>query len=277
MKETAEGERPSFVKDCEAKLKQTKAKAGQIAKSTASAMTVQAAIDYAKTSKEAAAQIQAMINYDQGLLSALESQIGSEQMKKAKRQIKMLRSRFFVIRWIAGWRHEQAVTVTESIKNTMTSVRSVAGAFRKGTGKGSKLEAEGKAVKQTVKYVAVGGVKDGAKQALHNSAEAGSRLRRTERYNRKHGLSNIRNYAPDDRDTAVNDHIKDLKNKEIEKSAEKVNSNAKTQRMVDKANAEQNEKKQQRLINRINRRVTKQSARKARKIAKRYDGLIDEE
>ena len=313
MRETEESERPSFITDCKNKIDATKKRALQLVKTAGTAFTVQAAIDYAKTSKEAAANVQMMINYDMGLLKAIENQIGTKQMKKAKRQIKHLNSRLGVIRMIAGWRQDHALTLKESIKETFDSIvhvgtkvgegvaagdrirdkalntfdasASARGMYGKVFGKGSKFQdiAPTKAVKAGAK-MAASGMASGAKQAVGTALSDRSRWKHTEKVNRRKGRANItdahREGATDEenrqyRREMINNRMKDLKSGEEQEFD--TRSSARMDRAGRRAGKMKNEARRKKYIQKVASREAKRKQRSQNRINKRYDGLIEPE
>ena len=143
MKSENEKNRPSFVNDVCEKLKITgetykqkilslKKKVKEKGKVAASAVTVQVALDYARTSKDAAKNVQAMLDDDFGLVQALDDQLGKKQIKNAKRELKMLQSKLTFVRLLAGWRYEHALTLKESIKETFVAISRVPDDLDKG-------------------------------------------------------------------------------------------------------------------------------------------------
>lgn len=127
FKDTEAEDRPSILKDVQADVAKLKDQTKTLLARTGSKFTVAAALKYAQANRENAARVQMMIDYDLRLLNDIEQQIGKKQAKKFKRKIKHLQSRFKIIRYIAGGRQEQALTLKEACTECVKELGTVEG------------------------------------------------------------------------------------------------------------------------------------------------------
>lgn len=117
--------RPTLIKSVKESMNNLKDKAGRIAAAEGASFTVETALTYAKACRENAARVEFMINFDASLVDELEKQLGKKEIRKFKRKVRALQSKFSFVRAIAGGRQEQIKTLKESLSETLTSIRSV--------------------------------------------------------------------------------------------------------------------------------------------------------
>lgn len=158
--------RPNLITDAQNALNNIKKKAGNILAAEAASFTVETALTYAKACKENAATVDFMLEFDMGLLDEIEKELGKKETKKFKKKIKMLQSRSKFIRILAGGRKEQIMTLKDSIKDTLTNVRSVLSMHRRAGNKESKAHDDVNDLNKGVNNVA----KDTVKFAADTSA-----------------------------------------------------------------------------------------------------------
>lgn len=118
-------DRPSIIKDMQKGMEDVRKTMANIAASEGSAVAMEVALNYARACKENAAQVEFMLNFDMGLLDEIEKEIGKKSVKKFKRNIRWLQSRSKMLRYIAGGRQQQAKTIQESLKETLSAIKNV--------------------------------------------------------------------------------------------------------------------------------------------------------
>ena len=131
IKESELESKPNIITDIEDGIKNLSKKTLKIAGGVLMSFTVEYALNYARTCREHAAKVQMAIDFDMGLLDMLEKELGKKQIKKFKRQVKILQCKTDWIRKIAGGRRQQAMTLKDTLHETLTNIDSVGSAVRR--------------------------------------------------------------------------------------------------------------------------------------------------
>lgn len=124
VKEEQADQIPKFVDTLGNSLKEVAAKAVQIGTAGGAEFAMEVAIRYARANEQNAYQVQQLLNIDIGLMDALEKQIGSKEVKRFKRRIKLMNHKLKFIRTIARGRQDQAMTLRDSIKEVTGAITS---------------------------------------------------------------------------------------------------------------------------------------------------------
>lgn len=115
--------KPDIMKDIQRELQKVGAQASSIAKNAGAKFTTETALKYARTCQNNAIKVQMMIDFDMGLLDSLEKEMSKKDIKKFKRKVRMLSSRWKVIRWIAGGREDQSATLRSTLGEISKALR----------------------------------------------------------------------------------------------------------------------------------------------------------
>lgn len=102
-------------------LNSLKQKTMDIAKASGTFVTVEVAMEYARSCRGNAKKLRSIIAHDEELLDRLEKELGKKGVKRMKRDIKILSSRCGILRRILGGRHQQAYTLSDAVKDVMSS------------------------------------------------------------------------------------------------------------------------------------------------------------
>jgi hypothetical protein len=118
-------ENPNLLKKIETKLQQAGIKSKEIAQAEASSFTLEVAIRYAQQSRDHAKKVQNWLNFDLGLVDAIEKELGSKEIRKFQKKIKKLNSSLRIIRAIAGGREQEYKTLQDAISESTHSIKSL--------------------------------------------------------------------------------------------------------------------------------------------------------
>lgn len=110
--------KPTFAKDIEAAWDKTREKIGDISKVAAKEVAVEYLIQEAKTCRDGALSAKSKLNWYEMILGDLEKELGKKETKKVKRKLKMLSSRFALVRKLAGGLEKEYLTWKDAMKNT---------------------------------------------------------------------------------------------------------------------------------------------------------------
>lgn len=118
-------ENPNLLKKIESKLNEAGIKSKEIAQAEAASFTLEVAIRYAKQSRAHAQKVQKWLNFDLGLVDAIEKELGSKEIRKFQKKIKKLNSSLGIIRAIAGGREKEYKTLQDAINESTHSIKSL--------------------------------------------------------------------------------------------------------------------------------------------------------
>lgn len=216
----------------EEKLKDLGGKAKRILLAEGTSFTVEAALNYASACRENALRVEQMLQFDMGLLDALEKELGKRETRRFKRKIHSLTKKHRLLSLIGRGRQEQTKTLKDSVKEVISSIKGVGKAFDKDSYKNAEDEA---AVKKSIKTVA-----DIHLRASNHRSTAHHELKQVNKLGGKvavgalSGTMKQRKYAADAFNDQINNEVRTLKKEK--KAQERENRLAeKTQRKLEKA------------------------------------------
>lgn len=125
FKDSEQEENPNLINTMQTKMKEVAAKGARVAKAEAKAFSIEATIAYAKQSREHAAKVYKMIEFDEALLGTLEAEMGKKEYRKYKKKIKRLKSRWNILAEIARHRRTEANTIENALKEVTGSVKNL--------------------------------------------------------------------------------------------------------------------------------------------------------
>lgn len=122
FKESEAEDNPNLVKTIQTKLDEFGIKSKEVLQAEAASFSLEVALAYAKQSRKHSEKIQKMIQFDMGLLAAIERELGSSEVRKFKKKIKKLNNSSRIIRLLAGGRQKQADTLSDALKDVTGSL-----------------------------------------------------------------------------------------------------------------------------------------------------------
>lgn len=123
FKESEAEDNPNLVKTIQTKLEEFGIKSKEVLQAEAASFTLEVAVAYAKQSRKHSEKIQRMIQFDMGLLAAIERELGSNEVRKFKKKIAKLNNSSKIIRLLAGGRQKQADTLADALNDVTGSLR----------------------------------------------------------------------------------------------------------------------------------------------------------
>lgn len=125
FKQSQADDAPSLKKAIQERVDDYSDKFKKIVATEGASVALEAAIVYAQQCRAHSIQVQQMINFDIGLLDALEDQLGKKEIQKFKNKIKHLNSEYDIVRKIYGGRQLQGKTATDALKEVTTKLRHI--------------------------------------------------------------------------------------------------------------------------------------------------------
>ena len=116
---------PSIIKHIMDKFNLNADKAAQIGRDITVELTIGEALEQAKKSRDAAIKLKRAVDIDSSILNSLEKEIGQEEAKKVKKQLKHLSSKSKLVRWMAGARKRKYDVASGSGKDILNKVSAV--------------------------------------------------------------------------------------------------------------------------------------------------------
>lgn len=116
FKESEAEDNPNLMKTISNKLQEAGIKCKEVLAAEASSFTVEVAIAYAKQSNKHAREVQDFINFNTGLLNAIEKELGSKETRKFKKKIAKLTNRSKMVQGILSIRRKEADTLADAIR-----------------------------------------------------------------------------------------------------------------------------------------------------------------
>lgn len=110
----------TFAKDIEAGWDKARAKILDKGKVVAKEVPVEFLIQEAKTCRDGALSARNKLNWYEMILGNLEKDLGKKEAKKVKRKLKMLSSRFALVRKLAGGLETEYLTWRDALKNVFS-------------------------------------------------------------------------------------------------------------------------------------------------------------
>lgn len=110
----------TFAKDIEAGWEKARAKILDKGKVVAKEVPVEFLIQEAKTCRDGALSARNKLNWYEMILGNLEKDLGKKEAKKVKRKLKMLSSRFALVRKLAGGLETEYLTWRDALKNVFS-------------------------------------------------------------------------------------------------------------------------------------------------------------
>lgn len=107
--------RESLLTDAQEVIKKMGKEIADVTTSEGAAITMVGALNYAKQSQQHAAKVQMMIDWDFGLMNALEKKLTSREIRRFKRKLKGIQIRLKILNLIGRGRCEQAKSLRECI------------------------------------------------------------------------------------------------------------------------------------------------------------------
>ena len=196
FKESAAENNPSLTKTISSKMDEYTSTVGNILKGAGATVGMEVLLNAAKMNRQNAFIIQQAINYDIGLLEALEKQLGVARAKKFKKEIAKLNSSLEIVRKIHGGRELQGKTLMDAFK-AITDAQVLDSDAKNSTGKtvfsmlrmymtarGGKNKGDFKKAERGVIHTGVEGVKTAWK--VHNIVgEPGRQQKKADKIDKK--------------------------------------------------------------------------------------------
>lgn len=165
LKDEEAESRETVLTDAQNVIKKMGKEVADITTSEGAAITMVGALNYAKQSQDHAARVQMMIDFDFGLIAALEKKLTSKEIRRFKRKLKGIQIRLKILNLIGRGRCEQAKSLRDCIADVT----------KKGTDmmKAQRIAMHNKATRGAAKDiagVAAGTTKDVAKGYVSKKA-----------------------------------------------------------------------------------------------------------
>lgn len=111
----------SFAKDISVAWDKGRAKIMDTSKIVAKEVAVEALVQEAKTCREGAISAKSKLEFYEMILGNLEKDLGKKEARKVKRKLKMLSSRFALVRKLAGGLEKEYLTWKDAMKNVFSA------------------------------------------------------------------------------------------------------------------------------------------------------------